>query len=340
MRDEKFGVGIIGLGIISLAHEMGLLNAQEMASLVAMCDIDEQKVIERARPYNAKVYTDYHQLLADPRVDIVDIILPHNLHYPVASAAIESGKHVLIEKPFTMNYANGEELINKAHRKGIKLSVAENTRFVLAYQEMERILSSGELGEIYSVRTLIAGSEVSRLVDTSNWKGKASGSGGGVIMDAAPHTFYLLRWLFGGIKKLQATTQKLIENSEVEDNALIFGELNNGGLFSSRFSFTTEAPWTERLEVNGSKGSVIIDQITNPVGILYKGTDDFNGRILDIPYEPELWKIKSIASGVSEFISAVWNDRTPPVDPEDANYAIYVVEKSYQSARMRDALTL
>jgi len=340
MRDQKLGVGIIGLGIISMAHEMGLLNAQEMASLVAMCDIDEQKVIERARPYNAQIYTNYHQLLADPRVEIVDIILPHNLHYPVASAAIESGKHVLIEKPFTMNSADGEELINKALKKGIKLSVAENTRFVLAYQEMERILSSGELGDIYSVRTLIAGSEVSRLVNTSNWKGKASGSGGGVIMDAAPHTFYLLRWLFGGIKRLHATTQKLIQKSEVEDNALIYGELNNGALFSSHFSFTTEAPWTERLEVNGSKGSVIIDQITNPVGILYKGTDDFNGRILDIPFEPELWKIKSIASGVSEFISAVWNDQVPLVDPEDANYAIYVVEKSYQSVRAGDALTL
>lgn len=340
MKDQKLGVGIIGLGIISKAHEKGLLDAQDMASVVAICDIDEKRVNDRARPYNAGVYTDYRQLLADPQVDVVDIILPHNLHHPVAAAAIECGKHVLIEKPLTMNSSDGEDLIERAQKEQIKFSAAENTRFVQAYLEMEKILFSGKLGDIYSVRTLIAGSEISRLLDTSNWKGKVKGSGGGVIMDAAPHTFYLLRWLFGGVRTLQATAQKLVEVSEVEDNALIFGELNTGALFTAQFSFTTEAPWTERLEVNGSQGSVIIDHITNPVGILYQGTDDFSGRPLNIPYEPELWKKKSIASGVYDFISAVWNDREPLVNPADANYAIYAVEKSYQSVQSGDTVTL
>lgn len=331
MREKKLGVGIIGLGIISMAHEQGLRDASDKATIIAMCDIDEQKVRERARPHQARVYTDYQQLLADPHVDIVDIILPHNLHYPVAAEAIKSGKHVLIEKPLTTNPRDGADLINQARESGVKFSVAENTRFVQAYLETEKILKSGELGELYSVHTLIAGSEVDRLLDTSSWKGKAGGSGGGVIMDAAPHTFYLFRWLFGGIRSLRVTAQKLIDKSEVEDNALIFGELANGANFSAQFSFTSESPWTERLVVNGSKGSIIIDQITNPVGILYKGSYDFNGTILNIPYEPVLWKINSIADGVHNFISAVWNNEEPGVDPEDANYAILAVEKSYQS---------
>lgn len=333
MNGEKLGVGIIGLGIISMAHEQGLLEASDRASIVAMCDIDEEKVCERAKSYNAQVYTDYHQLLADPRIDVVDIILPHNLHYSAALAAIESGKHVLIEKPITTNSKDGADLIQQARSHNVKFSVAENTRFVKAYQEVEKILQSGDLGNIYSVNTLIAGSEVDRLLDTRNWKGKAEGSGGGVVMDAAPHTFYLLRWLFQGIKHLQVVARKLIDKSEVEDNALIFGELVNGANFCAQFSFTTEAPWTERLVINGSKGSIIIDQITNPVGILYRGTFDFNGEVLDIPYEPDLWKIKSIADGVNNFITAVWNDKEPTVDPEDANYAILAVEKSYQSLK-------
>jgi predicted dehydrogenase len=326
----KIGVGVIGLGIISDAHIRGLEDAADKANIVAICDIDEAKARRGAEPFGAVVYSDYCQLLADPRVEAVDIILPHNLHYPVACAAIEAGKHVLIEKPLTLSSQEGADLIDRARARGITFSVAENTRFVAAYLEVEKILKSGELGKIYSVRTLIAGTEIYRLVDKSTWKGDKEGAGG-VIMDAAPHTFYLLRWLFGGIHTLRAYQQKLVSVSEVEDNAVVFGELLNGALFTAQFSFTTQAPWTERLEINGEHASIIIDQIVNPVGILFRGTYDFSGRPLAIPYNPENWKALSIAVEVTAFIDALWNSTPPGVDPADANYAVYAVEKVYES---------
>ena len=340
MLRNKLGVGIIGLGIISDAHEKGLAQSADQAEIVAVCDINAERAQARARPYHATVYTDYLELLEDRRVDVVDIILPHNLHYPVARDAIEHGKHILIEKPLALTSADGADLITRARSKGIKFSVAENTRFVTAYLEVEKVLHSGALGKILSVRTLIAGSEIYRLVDNRTWKGKKEGSGGGVIMDAAPHSFYLLRWLFGGVASLQAFETKLIEQSEVEDNALVTGRLANGSLFTSQFSFTVEAPWTERLEINGFEGALIIDQIANPVGTQFKGTLDFKGRPLEIPYNPENWKFDSIVAEVEGFIDAVWNDQPPAVDPSDANYAVFCVEKAYESIEKGKELSL
>ncbi len=199
---KKIQLGIIGLGIISAAHELGLGHARDEAEIAAICDINRERAEERAKKYGARVYTRYQDILADKDIDVVDIILPHDLHYPVCKAALSAGKHVLMEKPMTIRPEDGLELIALAQTRGMKFMVAENTRFVRAYLEVQKLLRENRLGEIYLIRTFIAGTEIYRMIDPNNWKGRKKGSGGGVIMDAAPHSFYLLRWLFGDIAEL------------------------------------------------------------------------------------------------------------------------------------------
>jgi predicted dehydrogenase len=332
MAERKIGIGIIGLGIISAAHEIGMSEISDRAKIVAFCDIDQPRAENRAEKYGARVYTDYLRLLADPDIEIVDIILPHDLHYPVCKQALEIGKHVLMEKPLTINTSEGLELIDMARQKNLKLMVAENTRFVTAYLETQKLLQNGSLGEIYLIRTLIAGTEIYRMVDPNNWKGRKQGSGGGVIMDAAPHSFYLLKWLFGNIRELRAYANQLIPGSEVEDNAVIVGRTESGAQFNLEFSFTVQAPWTERLEVYGSKGSVVIDQIMNPPTMVFDNPEDYQPHQLPgVRYNPKQWKTESIAHGVKSFIEAVLEDKPVPVDPMDAYYTIVACERAYKS---------
>ncbi len=189
MTSKKIGVGIIGLGAISFAHEAGFNEMGDVCEIVAMCDINTEDAKNRASMYDAKAYTLYPNLLNDPDVDLVDIIVPHDLHYEIAVAALEKEKHVLVEKPITVNSEQGERLIAKARSAGVKFSVAENTRFVTAYQKAKEVLEEGLLGEIWTVRTLIAGSEVHRIKNPNLWHGKAPY--GGVILDSAVHNFYL-----------------------------------------------------------------------------------------------------------------------------------------------------
>lgn len=328
----KIGVALIGLGQISQAHELGYREAIEHARIVAVCDVRSEVVQRRAASLSCAAYTDYIELFADPAVEAVDITLPHNLHYPVARAALQRGKHVLIEKPMAGTSAQCRELIDLARRQGVHVTVAENTRFVAAYIAAKRLLDGGELGEPRLVRTFIYGSEVKRLSDTSLWKGRRDGTLGGAIYDAGPHTFYLLKWLLGEIEYVQAVQNQLVPVSEVEDNAVVTGRMKNGAIFSTEYSFTAEIPWGERCEIYGSKASLIIDQLSNPPASLYRGATDYTGSaVAEVPFDPLNWKRLLIAAGATDFVVALAEGRAPTIDPEDGLYTLCVVEKAYQS---------
>jgi len=332
MEGHRFGFGLIGLGEINQAHIRGYQTARDRAEIVAVCDANVEVAKERGEAFQCRVTTEYRDILDDPRVEAVDITLPHHLHYPVAKAALELGKHVLVEKPMAGTSGECLELIRLAENRGVKFTVAENTRFVTAYLEAERLLRDGILGEPRSIRTFICGSEVHRLQDTTLWKGRKWGTLGGAIFDAGPHSFYLLKWLCGDIQEVQAFQGQLVSASEVEDNAIVAGRLVSGALFSTEYSFTAEIPWDERCEIYGSKGSLIIDQLRNPPAIHYQGRFDFHGSILQaVPYQPAEWKFNSIAEGVEDFIDAICEDRATGVNPWDGYYSVKVAEKAYES---------
>lgn len=332
MGQEKIGVGLIGLGLISRVHIRGYREAERDARIVAVCDSRESVLHDTAKSLGVRGYTRYRQLLVDPEVQVVDITLPHNLHFEVAKAAIQAAKHVLVEKPMTAKAEESRQLIELAKAAGVRLTVAENTPFVLAYGEIQKLIRRGAIGRPRLIRTFIYGSEVERLQDVSGWKGRQDGSCGGVIIDAGPHSFYLLKWLFGEVVSVQATSAKLIEVSEVEDHAIVTGRMKGGAIFSTEYTFTAEIPWGERLEVYGSAGSLIADQISNPPAILFRGKTDTSGTPLEtVPYNPAGWKAASIAGGVRDFVEALRDGRPPKVDPRDGYYAVVVAERAYES---------
>lgn len=334
MAEKKLGVGLIGLGGISFAHEAGFSELGDVCSITAMCDLNELDVRDRCEMYSAKGYTRYQELLDDPAVDMVDIIVPHHLHYEITLAALAKGKHVLVEKPIAINSKQGREMIESARKAGLKFSVAENTRFITAYLEAEKLLKDGRLGDLYTVRTQIAGSEVPRIKNPNLWHGKAPY--GGVILDSSVHNFYLYKWLFGGVRDVQGFASKLVEEGEVEDNGLIIGHLANGADFQLYTTCTAEIPWMERLEIYGKKAGLIVDQLVNPVVKLYNGSDDIDGVVIEgVPFDPLAWKFNSMTAEVSDFVHAVIEDRAPLLDPEDALYALKVVEAVDQSIQLQ-----
>lgn len=325
-------IGMVGLGLISAAHGHGYELEKDLVEVVAVCDSADEMAAARAKVIGCKGYTDYDELLGDHEIDAVDLMVPHHLHFPMAKAALEAGKHVIVEKPLANSSVEAEQLVALAKAKGLVISVAENTRFVAAYLALQKVLEDGRLGEIRLIRTFIAGSEVVRLSDPTLWKGSRIGSGGGTIMDAGAHSFYLLYWLFGEIKKVRAVQYKMVPESEVEDHAIVSGTLDGGAIFSTEFTFTAEIPWTERLEVYGSTGSVIIDQLADPPAVWYRDEWDAKGTPLEgVGSDVFGWKLHSIADGVRDFARAVVEHRAPQVDPELGIRALRVIERAYES---------
>jgi predicted dehydrogenase len=327
------GIGLVGLGQISRAHRAGYAQAGERARVVAVCDQDGARAAEVAAELGARPYTSLRELLADPDVAAVDLTLPHDVHFAAASAALSAGRHVLVEKPLALSSDQCRSLIEQARESRLALGVGENTRFVAAYVAVERLLRAGALGEPRLARTFVSGSEVTRLRDASLWKGRQAGSGGGTIIDAGPHSFYLLRWLLGELATVRAFHHRLVVESEVEDHAIVAGRLASGAIYSTEYTFTAEIPWDERLELYGSEGSVIVDQLSDPPAVHYAGAADGEGRALaEVPFNPGEWKVDSIAAGVLDFVDAVRAGRTPTVSGEDGLHGVLVAERAYESA--------
>jgi len=330
VSEQKVRVGLVGTGGIAYVHEAGYEEIRDRAQIVAVCDVNEEVARERAAPYDAKVYTDYQELVANPDIDMVDITVPHRWHYPIAMAALEQHKHVLVEKPMALTAEEALHLIKTAQAAGVKFTVAENTHFIVAYREVERLLQAGTLGDIRFVRTCIAGSEVSRIRSQASWVGSVENQG--VLIDSGVHSFYLLKWLFGGVRDIQAHAFKIIPESQVDDNTITIGHLANGAVFETTQSCIVEAPWTERLEVHGSKGSLIVDHLANPTLVHFQGGGDAEGTPIDtVPYEPLAWKYLSMLAEVQDFVEAIIEGRPPLINPLYGYHAVQVAEAAYRS---------
>jgi UDP-N-acetyl-2-amino-2-deoxyglucuronate dehydrogenase len=325
-------VAFLGAGLIAPNHAAGFQEVPDLAQVVVVCDTDPENAGNLAAMFDARITADYREVLADPQVDLVDVLLPHHLHYEVAMAAIQAKKHLFLEKPVAVTYQQALAIYQAAQKAGIYFGVAENTRYIRAYIEAEKILRSGQLGQVTLVRTFLPANERMRLSSNDFW-GKKAGCGGGTLIDSGPHTFYLLKWLFGEVSELVAFTSQLYDvESEVEDNADVRGRLACGADFLSSFTFTAEVPHSERLEIYGTTGSLVVDQLVDPPLKFYAEPVDFDGSPVEGPeYDPMGWHYFSIVEEVKDFVHGLVEGRPPLVDPLDCCYAVKVIEKAYES---------
>jgi len=340
---------MIGLGGVGTwGHLRGYEEIPEQAKLVAFCDTNLDVINGPAKIHGAKTYSDYNQIIADPDIDIIDICVPHFLHGRIALAAIKTGKNVICEKPFTTTLEEADAIIVAAKEKGVKLMVAENTRFVRAYQVAHEFVEKESIGGICFARTYIGGSERIRLSDPNNWIGKKNSAGGGVMFDAGVHSFYLLRWMVGEMKSVQATTMTFFKDlyQDVEDNAMGTIRFVNGAIANFSLSNTTEAPWTERLEIFGTKGSIIVDMLSErPIQVFStkdrsEDTSKWWSHYGDVGWmEPFVshsaldWKPTSMRREVQHFVECILNDKEPLVTGEDGRRDVEISLKCYESAK-------
>ncbi|MDQ1524038.1 MAG: hypothetical protein QOE47_1962, partial [Pyrinomonadaceae bacterium] len=141
-------IGVIGCGYWG-PNLIRNFAENERAQLLWICDTDEKRLNAIGRRYPATRSTaDYQQLLADPELSAIVIATPVATHYKFARAALEAGKHVLIEKPFTTNSREAEELVALAKARGLTLMVDHTFIYTGAVRRIKEIVDSGELGEL------------------------------------------------------------------------------------------------------------------------------------------------------------------------------------------------
>lgn len=137
---------MMGSGNMAGHHAGGLL-ADEKAEIVAACDLNAELLEKRKADWGIKdVYTDYHDLLKNEKVEVVDICTPPFMHAEMAIAAAEAGKHIVVEKPMCRTLEEGDAMIAAARRAGVKLMTAESYVFVTPFVRARQLIDAGEIG--------------------------------------------------------------------------------------------------------------------------------------------------------------------------------------------------
>ena len=350
-------IGIIGCGGIANAKHMPALKKLPNVQMVAFCDIVEERAqkakVDFGTP-DASVYTDYKKLLEDTSIDAVHVCTPNRSHSFITVDALESGKHVMCEKPMAINSIEAQKMLDAAKRTGKKLTIGYQTRQTLEAQYLKAEALNGTFGDIYYGK---ATAIRRRAVPTWGVFLNEEEQGGGPLIDIGTHALDLTLWIMDNYKpkycvgtkyhKLNNQTDQGNawgnwdpEKFTVEDSAFGFVVMENGATINLESSWALNTlevreavtsvcgtlaggdMW-DGVRINGIRNNsqYILRPTLNP-----KGAAFFSGNAGSDPASRE----------AAQWIDAIVNDKEPCVLPEQAIVVTKILEGIYKSAESGD----
>jgi predicted dehydrogenase len=257
-----FKVAVIGLGM-GREHLRGYSTVRDV-QIAAIADIDADRLRFAVDQYHVPFATaDYHEVLAMPEIDAVSVCLPNDMHAPVVIAALQAGKHVLVEKPMAQSAAQAEAMIAVATECDKTLAVAVNYRWNLAPESyyLKQLITQGDLGSVYYVRS-VSLRRRTFVRGHKSWFSDKRRSGGGGLIDMGPHMLDLAMWYAGDYAPVSVSgvaRTALMVDTDVDDLASALIRMQGGAtlaLESTWESFTRPAL---AVTVLGTRGGAILD---------------------------------------------------------------------------------
>lgn len=346
---NKVRVCIVGCGRISSLQVLGYLNNPDV-EIYAVCDLNEERAKQRAKEWGAKkIYKDYNEVLKDPQVDAVDLIVPHNLHCKMTIQACKAGKHVSVQKPMAMNLKEADQMIEAAKKAGVKFKLYENFVFYPPYVKAKELIDAGEIGDPISIRIkLNAGrQDLGWDVEESTWawRMKEETCGGGpLVFDDGYHKFSIAKYFMGDVEKVFAWIDKtdVIPGVFYEDApAVITWKYKDGkryGVMDVTFSKdlyinTDYYVCDERVEITGTKGVLWVTRCTAkmlqiPTLVVYK-----DGKITSYEGLRDDWSDSFIDSS-KDFINCIKNNTEPRLNGEEGREVLRFALAALESAKL------
>jgi predicted dehydrogenase len=255
---ELLRLAVVGCGLMGQRHA-DIIRATPECELVTVFDTDRARA-ENCAKGTVAVADSFEQILAASDIDGVVLSVPSYLHVKLGLAVAEAGKHVILEKPISIDVPSGESLIAACRAKGVTCAVISQNRFADGNYAAYRALREGLMGRPVLARGSVKWFRHDEYYTKSDWRGRREGEGGGVLMNQATHTLDLLLWFLGYpevIAGLTATTRNVLET---EDVATAMFRFPSGVL--ATFEATTSAypGFEERVEIHGPKASCILEK--------------------------------------------------------------------------------
>lgn len=253
---KKVRWGVIGAGGIADRRTIPGMMLSDEAELIAVMEINEELAENLRAKYGAKrAYTDHKALLADPEVDVVYIASPVNCHKEQAIDAAHAKKDILLEKPICLDIADAEEVLRVCEEEGVKIATGFLMRFHAYNAKIRELVQSGKIGQVVSCRAQFT----CWYPDIPGaWRQVKALSGGGALMDLGVHCIDLLQYITGAKAKRVASFNRTNTFSyEVEDQASLMMELDNGAVAYVESNFNVPDAVPSKLEIYGTAGSIV-----------------------------------------------------------------------------------
>ncbi len=343
---KKVRIGIIGNGGICKGAHVNQYLKDDRVEIVALCDIIEERAQYFKDNYfpDAKVYTDYKELLKDETIDSVDICTPNYLHSIIAVAAFEAGKHVFCEKPDAIDVSEVLKMNAAAEKAGKTLMVMRNNRFATPSQYAKKYIEDGKMGEIYAGR---CGWQRRRgIPGKGGWFTTKEQSGGGPLIDLGVHMIDLAIWLMGNPTPVSVSANtfcKFADNDtsdsvnsdfgdknaegtfDVEDLAMGMIRFDNGAVLQIEFSWASNIKVENRfVELRGTKSG-----LTWRNEELEFYTED-EGQLIDI--KPVSGTQNGHHANIKHYIDVLTNGAEPCFKPQQGIDMIKILCAIYKSA--------
>ncbi|MBK5424456.1 MULTISPECIES: Gfo/Idh/MocA family protein [Bacillus] len=336
-------VGVIGCGSIAQYRHLPEYEANPYVQIVAVCDSNKKRAKEVANKYGVNMYTDYNELINCEELDAVSVCTPNDLHASISIVALQSGIHVLCEKPMATSKKDAEMMIEAAEKNGKKLMIGHNQRFVTSHQKAKQLIENGEIGKIYSFRTAFghSGPENWSVDGKESWFFKKDEAFLGAMGDLGVHKADLIRYILNEeiteVGAFVETSAKTFSN--VDDCAVCMLKSESGIIGTLAASWSYVSKEDNSTIIYGEKATLRLeDDPTYSLILQYK-----NGEVVKY----ELDKIQSNAAVgqsnshvIEQFVESILSDKEPLINGVEGMKSLEVILAAIQSSETKQIVTI
>lgn len=319
---EPVRVAAVGIGRWSNVLADAILKGTNL-NLVACTTRSAAKRAAFAEKYGCRQVESYEAILKNPQVEGVLLTTPHTLHAGQIIAAAQAGKHVFVEKPFTLTVADGEEATETCRRAGVVLAVGHQRRRQPANRGLKTLIRDGVLGQVLHVEGNIS-SDSGFEVTPEVWRASPAESPGGPMTWLGIHHVDTFHYLMGSISRVVAMSRRqVLKGMEINDSAAILLEFASGTLGYLGTS-SVLANRTAIVTLHGSEAHAFSEAEGSRLYIWKKGEPDR----APLPLDP----VDTVVEELAEFARCVRDGSRPEVGGEEGTASVAVLEAIVESA--------
>ena len=281
MKNNKLVAAVIGMGE-GFRHIKAFKENTTNYSLEALCDIDTARCENRLKEYqldpSTKIYSDFKELAADPEIDVVSVTSPDYFHAEQSIAMLEAGKHVLCEKPMTLDLDEAAAIAECVRKTGKVFMIAHPTRYTPAFILAKKMIARGDIGELFMAETEYA-HNYRHVGGANNWrkdKRRDPMLGGGC------HAVDFLRWAVDDLvdEAFAYGTKKGLADWPIDfDSYFSVYKFKNGVIGKVMCSIGLSRPYTMRSVFYGTKGTIICDNRSPSITLYRHAVTDNGGHL-------------------------------------------------------------